>query len=104
MRYLHTIRRHSILKFHMKKKWINFDSYLDKQRTHCNAMRKIYVSENTSKKPSDVAWESCMIGRLLRKSTQLMSSGLPQTTKSRKFTVERDEDCDTFGNFHTNAD
>ena len=34
MRYLHTIRRHSILKFHMKKKWINFDSYLDLQ---CNA-------------------------------------------------------------------
>ena len=40
----------------MKKKWINFDSYLDKQRMHGNAMRKIYFTENTSKKPSDVAW------------------------------------------------
>ena len=44
-----------MLRFHMKKKRIKFDSYLDKQRMHCNAMPK-YFAENTSKKPSDVAW------------------------------------------------
>ena len=43
-----------MLRFHMKKKRIKFDSYLDKQRMHCNAMRKIYFLGNTSKKPSDV--------------------------------------------------
>ena len=26
-----------MLRFHMKKKQINFDSYLDKHRMHCNA-------------------------------------------------------------------
>ena len=44
-----------MLRFHIKKNCINFDSYLDKKRMHCNATRKNYFSENTSKKPSDVA-------------------------------------------------
>ena len=30
-----------MLRFHIKKKCINFDSYLDKQRMHFNATRKI---------------------------------------------------------------
>ena len=33
-----------------------------------------------------------------------MSSGLPQATKSRKFTVERDKDSDTLYHFHTDVD
>ena len=33
-----------------------------------------------------------------------MFSGLPQTTKSHKFTVERDKDSDTLCKFHADAD
>ena len=36
-----------MLRFQMKKKCINFGSYLDKQRMHFNAMRKINCTENT---------------------------------------------------------
>ena len=38
-----------MLRFDMKKKCINFGSYLDKQRMHFNAMRKINCTENTIK-------------------------------------------------------
>ena len=38
-----------MLRFHIKKKCINFGSYLDKQRMHFNAMRKINWIENTIK-------------------------------------------------------
>ena len=34
-----------MLRFHMKKKCINFGSYLDKQRMHFNGMRKINCTE-----------------------------------------------------------
>ena len=47
-----------MLRFHMKKKCINFCSYLDKQRMHFNAMPKINCTENTMK---------LLIGRLLEK-------------------------------------
>ena len=33
-----------------------------------------------------------------------MFSGLPQTKKSQKFTVERDRDSETLCNFHTDVD
>ena len=85
----------------MKNKWIHFDSYLDKQRTENLLLRE---HQQEAKR---CGWIKLYDGtRLLRKSTQLMSSGLPQTTKSRKFTVERDKDCDQFCNFHmyTNVD
>ena len=42
--------------------------------------------------------------QLLRKSTQLMFSGLPQTTKTRKFPVKRDKDSNTLCTFHTDVD
>ena len=66
-----------MLRFHMKKKCINFGSYLDKQRMHSNAKRKINCTENTI----------C----LLEKQTLPMFLGLSQTTKSRKFSTERDK-------------
>ena len=68
---------------------MNFGSYLDKQRMHRNAMRKTAFQRTLEAKR---CW---LIGRLFGKSTQLMFSGFPQTTKSRKFTVERDKDSDT---------
>ena len=70
--YLHTIRRHSMLRFHMKKKWFNFDSYLDKQRMHCNViMRKIYFTEN-QEQAKRCSLIKLFEGTLAQKSTQLM--------------------------------
>ena len=71
-----------MLRFHMKKKCINFGSYLDERRMHFNAMRKINCTENTIK-----LYDGTLAGK--RNSADVFS--LSQTTKSRKFTTERDK-------------
>ena len=58
-----------MLRFHMKKKWFNFDSYLDKQRTHCNEMRKnlLFREPGTSQamKLDKVVWgDACWENQL----------------------------------------
>ena len=81
-----------MLRFQMKKKCINFGSYLDKRHMHFNAMRKINCKENTI----------C----LLEKQTLPMFLGLSQTTKSRKFSTERDKGADKdseHSKFHTDV-